>query len=153
MGVDMEGLFSLAGQVAMPGWILLALSPLAGRWRDRVVLLAGIGIPLVLSVGYAILIAMHWQGAPGGFGSLAQVRALFTVDGLLLAGWVHYLAFDLFVGGWVVRDARRAGLPHLAVLPCLPLTLLFGPAGLVLYAALRLGLARDRRLFAPGASA
>jgi hypothetical protein len=71
--------------------------------------------------------------AGGGFGSLAQVQVLFNVDALLLAGWVHYLAFDLFVGIWEVSDSRKAGLPQLLVVPCLILTLMAGPAGLALY--------------------
>jgi hypothetical protein len=56
---------------------------------------------------------------------------------LLLAGWIHYLAFDLFVGSWEARDARQRGVPHLALVPCLALTFLFGPAGWLLYGAVR----------------
>jgi ABA4-like protein len=55
----------------------------------------------------------------------------------LLAGWTHYLAFDLFIGGWEVRDAQARGIPHLLVVPALVLTFLFGPAGLLLYLAIR----------------
>jgi hypothetical protein len=58
---------------------------------------------------------------------------LFTDHWLVLAGWVHYLAFDLFIGSWQVRDARRNRVPFLLVLPCLLLTFLFGPIGLLLY--------------------
>jgi hypothetical protein len=64
---------------------------------------------------------------------------LFENRWALLAGWTHYLAFDLFVGTWEVRDARASGIPHLLVLPCLGLTFLFGPAGWLLYMALRAG--------------
>jgi hypothetical protein len=56
---------------------------------------------------------------------------------LLLAGWVHYLAFDLFIGSWQVRDSQQRGIGHLFVIPCLVLTFLFGPAGLLCYLALR----------------
>ena len=56
---------------------------------------------------------------------------------LLLAGWIHYLAFDLFVGSWEVRDAQERGIPHLAVVPCLLLTFMFGPAGWFLYNLVR----------------
>ena len=61
------------------------------------------------------------------------MRTLFENPWLLLAGWAHYLAFDLFIGGWEVRDAQRRGIPHLLVVPALVLTFLFGPAGLLLY--------------------
>jgi hypothetical protein len=62
---------------------------------------------------------------------------LFDNPQIALAGWVHYLAFDLFIGGWEVRTAQREGIPHLAVLPCLVLTFLFGPVGLLLFLGLR----------------
>jgi hypothetical protein len=65
------------------------------------------------------------------------VSALFGHRGLLLAGWLHYLAFDLFVGAWEVREARRVGLPHWLILPALALTFLFGPLGLLVFLALR----------------
>ena len=73
---------------------------------------------------------------------LGAVRALFADDRALLAGWTHYLAFDLFVGSWEVRDAQRVGVHHLLVAPCLLLTFLLGPVGLLLYFALRAGLRR-----------
>jgi hypothetical protein len=86
---------------------------------------------------YVVLIVARWGSAEGGFGSLADVRRLFEDPYLLLAGWVHYLAFDLFLGSWEVRDAQRHGVAHLLVVPCLVLTFLFGPAGLLSYLTIR----------------
>ena len=132
--MDFETLFSLAGGLAMVGWVALVLTPLAPRLALRV---AGLVIPGVLSLGYAVLITVYFAQAPGGFGTLAEVQALFTHPGAALAGWVHYLAFDLFVGAWIVARARAEGVAHWIVLPLLPLTLLFGPAGLAAWFALR----------------
>ncbi|MBX3603336.1 MAG: DUF4281 domain-containing protein [Rubrivivax sp.] len=131
---DPDAAFRLGGLLAMAGWAALALSPPGRRWTSPVWRLTGWWLPLVLALAYVALIAAHW--GPGGFGSLAEVRALFASDGLLAAGWIHYLAFDLFVGTWIARDAARRGVRHLWVLPCLLLTFLFGPAGLLTYAAL-----------------
>jgi hypothetical protein len=139
--MDPHTLFDLAGPVAMIGWAALVLAPLAPRLSD---LVAGWIIPGLLSLGYAVLIAVHFAQAPGGFGSLAEVQALFTHPGAALAGWVHYLAFDLFVGAWITRRARAEGIAHALILPLLPLTLLFGPAGLVAFLALRLARAPFR---------
>jgi hypothetical protein len=75
----------------------------------------------------------NWGGTPGGFGSLAAVALLFANRWMLLAGWIHYLAFDLFIGSWEVRDAQKNGVPHVLVIPSLALTFMFGPAGLLLY--------------------
>ncbi len=78
------------------------------------------------------LMATHYGTAPAdaGFGSLDAVASLFTVRGLLLAGWIHYLAFDLFVGSWEVSDSRANGIHHLFVVPCLFATFMAGPPGL-----------------------
>jgi hypothetical protein len=140
--MDPAPLFDLVGPLSMAGWALLVAAPLAPRLAD---LVAGQAIPAALAVVYAALVLVNWAGAEGGFGSLAEVMRLFDDPGVALAGWTHFLAFDLFVGAWEVRTARRAGLPHLLVLPCLGLTLLFGPAGFLLF----LGLMAAWRRFAP----
>ena len=85
------------------------------------------------------LMVTHFGNATGGFGSLAGVAQLFDNEYLLLAGWVHFLAFDLFVGAWEVRDARRLSLRHVLVVPCLILTFMLGPVGLLAYLGVRAG--------------
>jgi len=137
-----EALFSLASSAVLPGWLLLVFAP---RWKWTTRLVTGVLLPALLGLLYLYLIASRWAGSEGGFGSLAEVRRLFDDPALLLAGWVHYLAFDLFVGTWEVRDAQKLGLPHLLVVPCLIFTFLFGPIGLLLYFVLR-GLLRKRLL-------
>jgi hypothetical protein len=130
-----EALFALSGPVAMAGWLALALSPLAPR---PALIAAGLAIPILLSIAYAALILVHWSGAEGGFDSLPAVMALFDAPGVALAGWLHYLAYDLFVGAWIVRTARAEGVSHWLVLPCLVPAFLFGPAGFLAFNALRL---------------
>ena len=139
-----ETIFSLSGALAMLGWLGLALLP---RFDLVVKVIARLVIPALIAVVYVALMLSNMDAAPegGGFGSLAAVSALFTIDGLLLAGWVHYLAFDLFVGSWEVEDARARGVPHLLVLPCLFATFMAGPAGLGLYLLVRGGTALVRR--------
>lgn len=134
-----EQIFSLSSPMALLGWAALLAAPLAPRAAQVV---AGAAVPLLLSLAYAGLVLAFWSEAPGGFGSLAEVQALFTHPQIALAGWLHYLAFDLFVGAWEVRTARAEAIPHWAVIPCLALTFLFGPAGLLAFAILRFTLAR-----------
>jgi hypothetical protein len=129
-----DTLFQIANPLALVGWMALVLSPLAPRGA---LLVAGTVVPLVLSLAYAGLVLAFWSGAEGGFGSLPDVMLLFTDPAIALAGWVHYLAFDLFVGAWATRVAREEGIPHLFLLPCLALTFLFGPAGFLAFSALR----------------
>lgn len=130
-----ESLFAIANPLALLGWFGLALAPLAPRWVD---LIAGWVIPALLSLGYSVLILVHWADAPGGFGTLGAVQALFTDPDVALAGWLHFLAFDLFIGAWIVRHARAHGERHMVILPILPFAFLFGPIGFAAYVALRL---------------
>jgi hypothetical protein len=78
--------------------------------------------------------------------SLAGISAAFANPRTLLVGWVHYLVFDLFVGAWEARDAQRHGIPHLLLIPCLFLTFMAGPMGLLLYLAIRYARARTMAL-------
>jgi uncharacterized membrane protein (GlpM family) len=133
-----ETIFSIANFTALAGWILIVFAP---RWSwTRKIVLSG-AIPLLLSVAYLILIILFFGRAEGGFGSLADVMKLFTNQWAALAGWIHYLAFDLFVGSWEVKDAQARGISHWFIVPCLVLTFLLGPIGFLLYHILRLVLA------------
>jgi hypothetical protein len=131
--MELERIFTLAGAIAMSGWLLLIFFP-----RNKIArLISGLVLPIALSIFYLILIASNIRGAEGGFGSLADVATLFQKQELLLAGWIHYLAFDLFIGAWETRDAQRHEIPHLVVLPCLVMTFMLGPIGLLFYLAIR----------------
>ncbi len=129
----LESIFSACGTLALLGWASLIFLP---RQRQAY-LVAAVAVPLAISVVYLVLIAQHFGRGEGGFGSLSDVAQLFSNPALLLAGWVHYLAFDLFVGAWEVRDAQRHGIPHLMVVPCLVMTFMLGPIGLLAYFSIR----------------
>ena len=129
----LETLFSAAGTLALAGWLVLGLAPLPYRAPRY----AAIAVAVVTAMLYAGLIGAFWAQGEGGFGSLAEVARLFGHPGLLLAGWVHYLAFDLLVGVWERDEARRIGLPQWALVPCLVLTFLLGPLGWLVFLAVR----------------
>ena len=139
-----EVLFRLANLFALAGWAVLIAGIVFNRaWlRDRV---AGLYWPVAISIGYVIALAIGWGATGGGFSSLSDVRQLFSGDWTLLAGWVHYLAFDLFVGAWIAGEAERAGVSRWFLIPVLPLTFLFGPAGLLLFQILKTAFAKGAR--------
>jgi hypothetical protein len=128
-----DTVFSFASTTAMLSWILLAVRPRAA-WVQRI---TGLVVPLVLAVVYAAIVVARFGRGDGGFGSLAEVAALFQDPWMLLAGWIHYLAFDLLTGVWETRDAATRGVPHWMVVPCLFLTFMFGPAGWLAYQGVR----------------
>lgn len=130
----LETFFSAAGAAATVGWLALAVAPV--RWQ-RAVRVITIVIAVSIAMLYSGLIGASWVQAEGGFGSLSEVARLFEHPGVLLAGWVHYLAFDLLVGLWEREEAARIGLSRWALVPCLALTFLLGPLGWLAFLALR----------------
>jgi hypothetical protein len=133
--LDPHATFEIANALALAGWTTLCLSPMLPR--RAVTLVAGTMLPVLLSLAYCALVLAFWSGAPGGFESLEAVMALFTMPEIALAGWLHYLAFDLLVGVAITRAARDETIAFVLVLPCLGLAFLFGPAGFLAFAALR----------------
>ena len=139
--MDYEIAFSVAGVLAMVGWLTLLASPFYPKWTNRI---AGFVIPLILSVGYVALLVLSPSNDGGGFSSLAEVMKLFSYPDAMLAGWIHFLAFDLFIGAWQCRAARADEMRFWLVIPCLVLTFLFGPLGLLAFLALRFVSKRGR---------
>ncbi len=122
--------FSIANPVAMLGWFALIAGVVFKRpfWRDDI---AGRWIPLGISAVYTLLIIFFFFRADGGFDTLENVQRLFASPWTALAGWIHYLAFDLFMGAFIAKRMMEAGLPRWPLIVLLPITFMFGPAGLV----------------------
>jgi len=131
--VTSDTLFQIVNTATLVAWLPLVFLP-RRRWATTIVPIA---MPALLAVVYLALLIASLPGSNGSYSSLAGVRALFADPRGLLAGWTHYLAFDLLVGNWEMRDARTRGIPYVLVLPCLVLTFLFGPAGWLLYGIVR----------------
>ena len=142
MVVEPEVMFGWAGQAAMIGWLILIFLP--RRW-PQLLFIPRYLIPFGLSLLYAGLAFAHFFTIEGGgYSSLDQVKTLLSKDEMLLAGWVHYLAFDLFIGGWIAVEADKLGLNRLVQAPILVATFMFGPVGLALFLAMRAGYFRKQ---------
>lgn len=132
-----ETVFAVASSAPLLGWLALAFAPLR---RDALVAVARFWA-IALAVGYVTLIAVTLATAPPGgpppdFTTLSGLASLFSQPRATLIGWFHFLALDLWTGAWEAEDAGRRGTPHWRLLPCLFLTLMAGPAGLLLYLVL-----------------
>ena len=128
-----EGWFSVASTGALLSWVALIALP---RWSWLMWVLR-YAMPALLAMGYCLLVLVfffHVDG--GGFNSLAEVKALLGTEPTLLAGWLHYLAFDLVVGTWIAERADAFGLSRLLQFPILVLTFLFGPIGYLAFIAI-----------------
>lgn len=126
--------FRIANWLVLAGWLALVLAPIR---RGPLVLAARIAAASVAAIYVALLVRglIAGPGLPegAGFGTLDGVVALLSRPEAILGAWVHFLAFDLFVGSWMAEDAPKAGVAHWLLIPLLGLTLLAGPAGLLLY--------------------
>ena len=127
---DSRKIFSIANAAAVVCWIFLALLP-DRRWVTHG--LTGKAAPALFAAGYIAIVFSVFPRAEGSFATLRGVSELFSNPWLLLAGWLHYLAFDLLVGTWEARDGVEHHVPRWVLIPCLFLTLMFGPMGWVIY--------------------
>ncbi|MFT4643906.1 MAG: hypothetical protein ACI8ZX_000302 [Planctomycetota bacterium] len=130
----MELLFTIANMVVLPAWVLLAFFPNATVTNK---LVKSYAWHIALAILYTVFIFWGMQenaSAEGaGMGSLEQLRIGFLNDKILLAAWVHYLVFDLFVGVWIVNESEKLSLNKWLVMPMLFLTLMLGPVGFLLF--------------------
>ena len=124
--------FSICNLVALVAWVVLLAALALPRQRPTAFFVTGLMLPAAFALAYLAMLAVALATGPvGGFNSIAEVRTLFAGDFGLTAGWLHYLAFDLFVGTWIARGGLAAGLPRLTLAPLLVTTFLFGPLGLL----------------------
>jgi len=131
-----SNVFSLATYIAMPMWVLLIFLP---NWKITRFLIDFKVVPMVLSFIYAIYIFIFLQEGGGlDFGSLNSVMDLFTLEQAVLAGWVHYLAFDLLVGMWMINQNKKLGIHPLLMAPCLIATFMLGPIGFLAFMLIKI---------------
>jgi len=141
--MNWDMIFGFANAWALLGWVILALAPK----REIVVPFVFFAGSVLLACLYAGLIiplmaGLISDGGPTGrpaadLTSLAGVMALFDSPGGATIGWIHYLAFDLFVGTWISRNADMHKVSRWFQIPILFFTLMAGPIGLLLYLLLR----------------
>jgi len=133
-------IFQIVNPLAGMAWILLIVIP---NWKYTK-LITSVILPALIFAGiYVFSLGLSFGHSEGGFGSLEEVRTLFANDNALLAGWIHYLAFDLFVGTWEMEDSQKNGISRFIVAPCMFLTFMFGPTGLLCYTVIKLILKKN----------
>ncbi|MDP2571717.1 ABA4-like family protein [Vibrio penaeicida] len=132
--------FEMGSSLALLGWLCLVVGVIMGsnKFSGWFLLFGGRFIPFLLSILYVSLVVKFWGSAPNGnYASLFGVGLLFESEGNLAAGWMHFLIFDLFIGRWMIDDVKQSKSTKWQLIPCLPLTFLYGPAGLLLYFVFR----------------
>jgi hypothetical protein len=139
--MDPAQAFQIVNVLPLPIWLVWMTAPSSRLSRT---LARALWPWVILAAAYLVFltIAILQQGlSPASFGSLDGVMSLFDSRWATVAGWTHYLCFDLFVARWIMNDAPDAGY---WLTPILFLTLMFGPVGLLCYLAVRGPLGFDR---------
>lgn len=129
--MELESIFSAITSFSILAWVFLILWP---RSALTIRYIETYAVPVVISALYTVLIITQasWSDF-SKFSTLAGVVDLFSAPGLALAGWVHYFAFDLFVGVWESQQCKLHHMPHWIRVPCLALTFFLGPMGFLLF--------------------
>ncbi len=125
--------FKIVNTAVLPAWIFLAVAP---RWRYRNTIIYVFCLLLASIYGYYIFSdfgSLDFES----FGSLAGVMSLFTQEEAVLAGWVHYLVFDLLIGNWIVNQSIRHDIKYILVIPCLIFCFMLGPVGFLLFSVIK----------------
>jgi hypothetical protein len=134
-----ETIFQISNIIALLGWLVLIVIPIRFQ-PDKFI----VGIIVTLfCLTYAWLVAFYFSVDDlKKFGSLDGVMNLFTRPEIVVAGWVHYLAFDLMTGVFIRRNAIKHGIKHGLIILPLFFTFMLGPIGLLLYLAIRVSVSK-----------
>lgn len=142
--------FKLVNLLALVAWVALILLP---RWPALLSAILYLGVGLLCAVYAAGLIGVlsglipNTGGGGADFTTIAGIRAIFATDGGVTIGWTHYLAFDLFVGLWIARDADAKNISRFIQAPILFATFMAGPLGLGIWLLVREPAARRQGRF------
>ncbi|XDD49981.1 ABA4-like family protein [Leptospira sp. WS92.C1] len=132
--MELSLIFKIVNNLALAGWILLIAFP---KWKYTRLITTGVLGTLLFGGLYSILFIFSFGKTQGNFNSLEGVTLLFQNPTVLVAGWIHYLSFDLFIGTWESANSEKLGISRWFVIPCQIATFLFGPMGLLSYLFLR----------------
>jgi hypothetical protein len=142
-----EMIFELGSRLVLTGWLALVAGLWLPRTRPAIFAYGGYVLPALAAATYmGMLASVAVSGTidPADLGELAGLHAVFAMDLPLTAAWYHFLALDLFVGGWIARDGLARGAGPWLLTPVLALTLLAGPLGLLAWLLLRVSALRAR---------
>jgi len=135
-----ENIYYIANIGVVPCWLLLIFLP--GHVITKFFVKSVI-IPILLStayifVAYQIYIAENIYEVFTLYLGLDELYALYSNEAFLLIFWLHFLSISLFVGNWIVDDARIYAVSKFFVILALIITYFAGPIGLVFYWLVRI---------------
>lgn len=124
-------LFSFFNSLALVGWSFLIFFP---NFKITKLCIRSGYLSIFFCLSYTIICVIALtSNAPGGFQKLDELMILFDNKSWVLTGWIHYLAFDLFIGSWILKDSIKHNIRHALIIPSLIFTFILGPFGFIIY--------------------
>ncbi|MEM6726341.1 MAG: ABA4-like family protein [Bacteroidota bacterium] len=133
--MELQSWFSLVNTLILLPWALMLFLP---KWKWTKTLIYSYIFQVLLGILYLVWFGMNLSSFDlGAFSEIDQLAKAFSNPELAFIGWIHYLAFDLFVGAWILKDGQEKSIAHWKLIPCLLFSFMMGPVGLLLYLGLR----------------
>ena len=125
-------IFSIFNSLVIILWIFLVFFP---KRKFTKLIVDYPYIPIVFSLAYIYFIAQVPQIFNADFSTLNGVLELFinSTPESAAAGWIHYLAFDFWMGAWILKNSQKKSIPHVIIIFPLIFTFILGPFGILLY--------------------
>ena len=145
-----EMIFMWLNLGVLPFWLVLLIFPQSQICR---VFITSIFPIFILALAYGYLIHLFFNDGYDFIKNfelylgLDAVSNLFTYKAFITLFWIHFLAMNLFCGGWIVNDSQMFGMNKFLVSIPLIITYLIGPVGIVIYWVIRIFYAKRIRLY------
>lgn len=134
----------------LPFWLILIFFPHSHLCRLFVTSIFPI---FVLSTAYIFMLYKSYLGSFNFIGiftlylGIESIEELFTMESFLMMFWIHFISINLFVGGWIVKDAQKLYINKIILAVPLIITYLIGPIGLFVYWLIRMFHAKSINLY------
>ena len=134
----------------LPFWLILIFFPQSQLCRYFVTSIFPI---FVLSGTYIFVLYKSYLNSYDFMGNfnlylgISDISYLFSDKNFLMMFWIHFIAINLFTGGWIVKDAQKFSINKIVLIIPLLVTYLIGPLGLFLYWLIRIFYAKNISLY------
>jgi hypothetical protein len=127
--------FNSINLLALIIWLVLFIVPFSKLYN--VLIRSGL-VFVIFALAYSFIMISFFNADLGSLNSLDGIRALLDNEWAFVAGWIHYLSFDLLAGVWILNDSVKAGIKRAWIIVPLIFTFMAGPLGLLLYFIVKL---------------
>ena len=134
----------------LPFWLTLVFFPQSNLCRYLVTSIFPI---FILSGAYIFVIYKSFLNSYDFVGNfnlyigIENLASLFDEESFLLLFWIHFIAINLFVGGWIVKDSQKFLINKILLIFPLVITYLIGPLGILIYWFIRIFKAKSINLY------